>query len=99
MLQVQEMEIPQILAAVSELQKTEAAAIPLTYIICQKRHMTRLFPAQQGAGDRNGNVLPGAPLTDLQTASMQPILNQALLALSSDIHSPLNVLGRVERVP
>ena len=77
---MQELEIPQILAAVSELQKTEAAAIPLTYIICQKRHMTRLFPAEKGAGDRNGNVLPGAPLTDLQKASTQKIFNQALLS-------------------
>ena len=33
--------------------------IPLTYIICQKRHMMRLFPGERGAGDRNGNVLPG----------------------------------------
>ncbi len=58
-MQVQEQEIPQIFAAIAELQKTEGAMIPLTYIICQKRHMTRLFPGERGAGDRNGNVLPG----------------------------------------
>ena len=56
---MQEQEIPQIFAAIAELQQTEGAMIPLTYIICQKRHMTRLFPGERGAGDRNGNVLPG----------------------------------------
>lgn len=58
-MQVQEKEIPQISAAIVELQKTEGAMIPLTYIICQKRHMTRLFPGERSASDRNGNVLPG----------------------------------------
>ena len=57
--QVQEAEIPQVFAAVAELQRSEAAGIPVTYIVCQKRHMTRLFPGERGAGDRNGNVLPG----------------------------------------
>ena len=56
---MQEKEIPQISAAIVELQQTESAMIPLTYIICQKRHMTRLFPGERAASDRNGNVLPG----------------------------------------
>ncbi len=58
--QVQEMEIQQIFAAVAELQQTEKAMIPLTYIVCQKRHMTRLWPGDRNMGDRNGNALPGA---------------------------------------
>ena len=29
----------------------------LTVIVCVKRHHTRMFPT--GAGDKNGNVLPG----------------------------------------
>ena len=61
-MQVQELEIPQIFTAIAELQRTEDAMIPLTYIICKKRHMTRLFPGEHGAGDRNGNVLPGAQI-------------------------------------
>ncbi|WCJ41679.1 Argonaute family protein [Euphorbia peplus] len=31
---------------------------PVTFVVVQKRHHTRLFP-ERGAGDRNGNVLPG----------------------------------------
>ena len=53
-MQVQEMEIQQIFAAVAELQQTEKAMIPLTYIVCQKRHMTRLWPGDRNTGDRNG---------------------------------------------
>lgn len=33
----------------------------ITFIIAQKRHNTRFFPARQGQGEcmRNGNVIPG----------------------------------------
>eukprot|EP00877_Chromochloris_zofingiensis_P008172 jgi/Chrzof1/3608/Cz13g02060.t1 len=32
---------------------------PITFIVVQKRHKTRLFPANPGAADRSGNVMPG----------------------------------------
>ncbi|CAM9418006.1 unnamed protein product, partial [Phaeothamnion confervicola] len=31
----------------------------ITFIVCQKRHHTRLFALDRGAQDRSGNVLPG----------------------------------------
>ncbi|GMH35414.1 hypothetical protein BSKO_03282 [Bryopsis sp. KO-2023] len=32
---------------------------PITFVVVQKRHHTRLFPTTERDGDRNGNVLPG----------------------------------------
>lgn len=32
---------------------------PITYIIVQKRHKTRLFPKDSRDADKNGNVKPG----------------------------------------
>ncbi|KDP43930.1 hypothetical protein JCGZ_05397 [Jatropha curcas] len=32
---------------------------PVTFIVVQKRHHTRLFPVNSGQADRSGNVLPG----------------------------------------
>jgi hypothetical protein len=57
--QAQAYEIPQIAAAVQELL---GKPVPITYLVVQKRHNTRLFPADPRAGDRNGNVLPGGGL-------------------------------------
>ena len=54
--QAQAYEIPQIAAA---LQEVLGRPIPITYVVVQKRHNTRLFPNEARAGDRNGNVLPG----------------------------------------
>ncbi|GFR49920.1 hypothetical protein Agub_g12029, partial [Astrephomene gubernaculifera] len=31
----------------------------ITFVVVQKRHNTRLFPADQAAADKNGNVVPG----------------------------------------
>ena len=85
-MQVQEKEIQQIFCAVAELQNTEDARIPLTYITCQKRHMTRLFPGERSASERNGNVLPGAQIpffplygahcheTSIYTTCLPPLL-------------------------
>ena len=32
---------------------------PITFVVVQKRHHTRLFPAKPNEGDRSGNILPG----------------------------------------
>ena len=54
--QAQAYEIPQIAAG---LQEVLGERVPLTYVVVQKRHNTRLFPNDPRASDRNGNVLPG----------------------------------------
>ena len=35
-------------------------APPITFMVVQKRHHTRFFPSSPQAGDRSGNVPPGA---------------------------------------
>lgn len=65
--QVRQAEIPQIFSAVAELQQSAAARIPLTYIVCQKRHKTRLFPGEAAAADPKGNVLSGTSFTLLSS--------------------------------
>jgi len=32
---------------------------PITFVVVQKRHHTRLFPGRPNEGDRSGNILPG----------------------------------------
>ena len=32
---------------------------PVTFVVVQKRHHTRLFPARPNEGDRSGNIMPG----------------------------------------
>jgi len=32
---------------------------PITFVVVQKRHNTRLFPARDSEGDRSGNCVPG----------------------------------------
>lgn len=63
-MQVRRAEIPQVAAAVRELNEADADAIPIAYIVVQKMHHTRFFPADRNM-DRSGNVLPG-------TASRHP---------------------------
>ena len=60
-MQVRRAEIPQVAAAVRELNKADADAIPIAYIVVQKMHHTRFFPTDRNM-DRSGNVLPGRPL-------------------------------------
>jgi Piwi domain len=33
---------------------------PVTFLVVQKRHHTRLFPMNSSEGDKSGNVMPGA---------------------------------------
>ncbi len=35
-------------------------APPITFMVVQKRHHTRFFPSSPQAGDRSGNIPPGA---------------------------------------
>ena len=35
---------------------------PITFVVVQKRHHTRLFPGKPNEGDRSGNILPGDSL-------------------------------------
>ena len=60
-LQVRRAEIPQVAAAVRELNEADADAIPIAYIVVQKMHHTRFLPTDRNM-DRSGNVLPGMPL-------------------------------------
>ncbi|XP_065869022.1 protein argonaute 5-like isoform X1 [Euphorbia lathyris] len=32
---------------------------PVTFVVVQKRHHTRFFPAERSGADKNGNILPG----------------------------------------
>ena len=32
---------------------------PITFVVVQKRHHTRLFPTKPNEGDRSGNIMPG----------------------------------------
>ncbi len=47
----------QIRAACTDIKPDYAP--PMTFIVVQKRHHTRIFPLDQNT-DRSGNVLPGA---------------------------------------
>lgn len=67
--QVKEFEVAQVAAALAALEGSETHNIKITYIVIQKRHHTRLFPAQPKDGDRNGNVLPGLCLPSVSDTS------------------------------
>lgn len=55
----------------------------ITFIIAQKRHNTRFFPARQGQGEcmRNGNVIPGKTFIYLTFIGLEfaPLLSHSLL--------------------
>ncbi|KAK9837636.1 hypothetical protein WJX74_001800 [Apatococcus lobatus] len=54
---VQMLEIPQIRMACEEVQ--QGYAPPITFIVVQKRHHTRVFPIRPEHAERSGNVMPG----------------------------------------
>lgn len=41
---------------------------PVTFLVVQKRHHTRLFPMSNREGDKSGNVMPGAHPAALSAA-------------------------------
>lgn len=55
----------------------------ITFIIAQKRHNTRFFPARQGQGEcmRNGNVIPGRTFIYLTFIGLEfaPLLSDSPL--------------------
>lgn len=59
--EVQRAEVTQILAACQELDADWYQRVKLTFIVVQKRHHTRMFPADSRDADRSGNVIAGAP--------------------------------------
>ena len=58
-LQVQKNEVPQVAAAIQELNEDDADRIPIVYMVVQKMHHTRFFPIDRNM-DCSGNCLPGA---------------------------------------
>ena len=50
-------ELKAIRDAWNELEREEPLTV--TYVVCQKRHHTRLYPTNRREADRNGNTLPG----------------------------------------
>lgn len=51
---------------------------PITFVVVQKRHHTRLFPARPTEGDRSGNILPGMHILTaavLQTRAHATVLH------------------------
>ena len=57
-LQVQKNKVPQVAAAIQELNEDDADKIPIVYMVVQKMHHTRFFPIDRNM-DRSGNCLPG----------------------------------------
>ena len=45
---------------------------PVTFLVVQKRHHTRLFPMSSREGDKSGNVMPGAHPAALSPAHCAP---------------------------
>jgi hypothetical protein len=52
-----ELEVPLVQKACMEIDVNFRP--PITYVVVQKRHNTRFFPATPGDGDNTGNILPG----------------------------------------
>ncbi|DBA92483.1 TPA: hypothetical protein ACH3X1_002716 [Trebouxia sp. C0004] len=53
-------ELPQLAAACLGMGDPNSEyRPPITFVVVQKRHHTRLFPARPNEGDRSGNILPG----------------------------------------
>jgi len=64
-------------------------APPITFMVVQKRHHTRFFPSSPQAGDRSGNVPPGARMTSALTPSFL-----GLFAKHEDRTASLHMIGR-----
>jgi Piwi domain len=45
---------------------------PVTFVVVQKRHHTRLFPMSSREGDKSGNVMPGAHADAVPAALSAP---------------------------
>lgn len=57
--EVQQKEIPQIIAACEDIKPGGGYRPKLTFLVVQKRHHTRLFPLTAQQGDKSGNIMPG----------------------------------------
>ena len=56
----------QIVAACTDVRQDYRP--PVTFLVVQKRHHTRLFPMSSREGDKSGNVMPGAHPAALSAA-------------------------------
>lgn len=69
--EVQKAEVPQMAAAIRELNKRDADMIPIIYVVVHKMHHMRFFPTDRNM-DRSGNCLPGALSSGHLDCSQKP---------------------------
>ncbi len=70
------------LPRLTEIYNHYVVNTPVTFVVVQKRHHTRLFPMSSREGDKSGNVMPGAHIDALCAAL------RALHCIDKSQHNP-----------